>query len=64
MATKVSIKDAPVSFLRGMALSLARTIDSGVTHNADGEDLQILLTEVIEQIPYAPGVALDERRRN
>ena len=60
---RVCIKDCSRQFLEGMAKSLARTIDSGTTHNGEGGDLRTLLEEVIAQIPDAPPYALEQRRR-
>jgi hypothetical protein len=60
---RVSIQDASRAFLEGMAKSLSRTIDAGVTHNEDGLPLQDLLNEVIEQIPLAPEYTIEHRRR-
>lgn len=59
---RVSIKDSPKAFLEGVALSLARTIDAGRTHNEDGVPLRDILNEVIEQIPQAPLYAISGRR--
>ncbi len=59
---KVCIQTAPRAFLEGMAKSLARTIDAGTTHNAEGVPLSDILDEVIEQIPNAPEYAIEGRR--
>lgn len=60
---RISIKDAPKDFLEGMAKSLARTIDAGTTHNAEGYPLAVLLDEVIAQIPHATEYGISYRER-
>ena len=59
MPARVDIRDCSKQFLEGMAKSLARTIDNGITHNADGDDLRELLERVFEQIKVAPGYFLE-----
>jgi hypothetical protein len=59
---KVCIKDSSRSFLFGMAKSLARTIDKGETHNADGIPLRDILEDIFSKIPDAPDYFIEHRR--
>ena len=63
MPARVSIPDCSRAFLEGMAKSLARTIDAGATHNAEGGDLLALLDEVVAAIPQAPEYTITHGRR-
>lgn len=57
------VEDCSRIFLEGVAKSLARTIDTGETHNSEGLDLRVLLDDVIAQIPHAPEYEIDHRER-
>ncbi len=60
---KVYIKLASKETLELMADHLARMIDAGQTHNAEGEELRPLLDQVLAHIPEAPAYEIEDWRR-